>query len=67
MSETEEEKKKAIKDLHIALKALSQKNALPLRVRAMVLAAIRSPARTNRSKRSFFVPPDGSAEESESD
>jgi uncharacterized protein (UPF0147 family) len=40
MSETEEEKKKAIKDLHIALKALSQKNALPLRVRAMVLAAI---------------------------
>ena len=40
MSETEEEKTKAIKDLHIALKALSQKNALPLRVRAMVLAAI---------------------------
>ena len=40
MSEIEEEKKKAIKDLHIALKALSQKNALPLRVRAMVLAAI---------------------------
>lgn len=40
MSETEEEKKKTIKDLHITFKALSQKNALPLRIRAMVLAAI---------------------------
>jgi len=40
MSETDEEKKKALEDLQVALRALSNKDTLPLRVKAMVLAAL---------------------------
>lgn len=40
MSETDEEKKKALEDLQVALRVLSNKDTLPLRVQAMVLAAL---------------------------
>ncbi len=40
MSDLSEEKKKAIEELQVALKGLLTKDALPLREKAMVLAAI---------------------------
>lgn len=42
MSKTDEEKKKkkALEDLQVALRALSNKDTLPLRVQAMVLVAL---------------------------